>query len=182
MESQTESSGPGEGPNPQEQIKRLRATVGPLKLELRRHFLSARHRVIAETLVELSFGRGLASVQVPKLEMFTDLTGISKPHVHSALRELHELRIVRVQQKQGKTNYMINPDSEAWKVRAKVSLESIVRATRLIDELNGVDQLVLGVAEQVLRGQGKPGAENQLLFPGVTESETGSGWFFPELT
>lgn len=104
--------------------------------ELRRHALTERQRLIATVLVELSYGCGVASVVVPSLQQFTDLTGIARPHVHEAITGLLRMRVVRTEAVSGGTRYVIEPNSDAWKVEPRVAPATINRAFELIQHVN----------------------------------------------
>lgn len=110
-----------------------------LRKELRRHFLSERERILADVILELSFGLGMKTVKVPKLEIFSDLTGIPRPHALSALQSLHEMRIVHIDKKGEVPHYTINPNSENWKVKIRVARETTRKAVELIKSCNGLD-------------------------------------------
>jgi hypothetical protein len=174
METPNEASEQSGASNDPEQLRKLERY---LKLELRRHQLSERDRLVSEVLVEMSYGRGLASVKIPKLGILSELTGITVPHVHTTLKRLHDMRIVRLHSKQGMVVYVVNPDSESWKVLPRVARETILRATEMVDGLNGVQGAT--VMEDVINFKDNP--NSQVLFPGISDLETVSGWWFPEL-
>jgi len=107
-----------------------------LRCELRRFQLSDRQRIIAEVINELPFGWGRESVRVPKLEYFTDLTGIARPHIHGALRALHDMRILKIEIKDNLPEYRLLPDSHTWQVRFRISRERIKAARESLREIN----------------------------------------------
>lgn len=110
-----------------------------LRKELRRHFLSERERLVAEWILETSLLWGKRSVNVPTLETFTDLTGITRPHVHTALRSLVEMRIVETREAAHGMSYWINANPETWKVKIRTPRASIQRAIERLKALNGMD-------------------------------------------
>lgn len=107
-----------------------------VRAELRRHFLSERERLIAEAILDLSLFYGHASALIPKLETFSDLTGIPRSHVHGALKALVEMRIVRMEQRDRCVCYSLNGDSDGWKVKVRVAAQTIQRARELVIELS----------------------------------------------
>lgn len=115
---------------------RLQEVGKCVRRELRRHFLSERERIVADVLVEISFGFGLREVRIPKLDTLADLTGIPRPHVHGALKALHQMRILAITAKEGMAIYRLQPDSDAWKVKVRVPRATIMRGVEMIQELN----------------------------------------------
>ena len=106
--------------------------------ELRRHFLTDRERHVAEVILDKSWGWGLPSVRIPKQADFTNITGISAPHVCTTLRALEDMRVITINRELAQPRYAINPDSEAWKVKPRLSAETIHDEVNLLRELNGL--------------------------------------------
>jgi phage replication O-like protein O len=147
-----------------------------VRRELQRHDVSDRDRRVAEALCEVSFGFGLRSVKIPKLDTLGEITGLPRQHVYTALLRLHERRIVTVQQKQGLHLYTINPNSESWKVPPRMALATVLRGLETIREINDVPA-----------DESSSASENsaicdprQILLPGVTDDVTVSREKFPE--
>lgn len=154
-----------------------------LRRELRRHFLSERERIVADVLLEMTFGLGLRSVRIPKLETFTDLTGIDRGHVHGALKSLFEMHIVRVDRRREVWEYSVNPNPEGWKVKIRVPRETIRRGVEVVKAYNGMD----GDGATPAPGGDSPNFKElepaQFLLPGVADSATVAphGDEFPEM-
>lgn len=108
------------------------------KRELRRHHISERDHLVADALCEVSFGLGLTSVKIPSLQVLGDIVGLPKQHVHTSLRRLHEMRIVRIQHTGSAWLYTVNPVSETWKCAPRVSLATVEEATEKLRELNDI--------------------------------------------
>lgn len=109
-----------------------------LRKELRRFNLSERQRIIADVILDTSYGWGLKCVKVPKLDFFTDLTGISRGNVHSALKALYEMRIVEAVQKDGIAEYCITPSPDRWQATPRQSRARITHAIELLKIYNGL--------------------------------------------
>lgn len=156
----------------------IKAICARTKRELHRHQVSDRDHRIADALCDVSFGLGLLSVKIPKLETLGDLVGLPRQHVYNALQRLHEMRIVTVRPKEGLYLYTVNPNSESWKVAPRVPLTTILRATDMIRELNNVP-----ADEAGSEAPADPASSNvhQLLLYGVTDSVTVTAETFPQL-
>jgi hypothetical protein len=151
----------------------LKALVMPLQRELRRHHLSSHEMIVANVLVELSYGRGMPSVRLPKLDTLSDLTGIDRPHVHTALRSMHEMRILILRQKQGIWVYRITPNSEGWKVKPRIPVATIQRAMDVVISYN--QAIIEAAAEQGAAANFRDFPNNQIpLFP-CTDSVLSEG-------
>jgi hypothetical protein len=128
-----------------------------LRKELRRHALHERERLLAEVILEYSFALGKPSVRIPRMALFTDMTGIAKSHVLVALRGLAEMNVISVD-REGPT-YAVNPNSGQWKVRFKAARESIRRAGEIIKACNGLDGADPAVVASASASAGEEGAE-----------------------
>jgi hypothetical protein len=148
-----------------------------VKRELRRHHISERDRLVADTLCEVSFGLGLRSVKIPKLDVIGELTGLPRQHVYTTLKRLHDMRIVSVQPKQGVFLYTINANSESWKVAPRVALATILRGLETIRELNGVREEAIADTSE----NSAPGDKDQIQLFSVTDSVTVTNEAFPAL-
>jgi hypothetical protein len=147
-----------------------------VKRELRRHHICERDRLVADTLCEISFGLGLRSVKIPKLETLGDLTGLPRQHVYTSLKRLHEMRIVTVHPKDGVYLYTVLPNSEAWKVAPRVALATILRGLDTIRELNNVPEPASEASENSATDD-----QRQMPLFSVTDSVTVTKEAFPEI-
>lgn len=156
------------------------AAVKPLcertKRELLRHCISERDLRVAVALCNVSFGLGLLSVKIPKLETLGELVGLPRQHVYNSLQRLHEMRIVTVRPKEGLYLYTVNANSESWKVAPRIALATILRATETLRELNNIP------ADPQPEENSAPSDERQILLFGVTDSVTVTKESFPELS
>jgi hypothetical protein len=112
-----------------------------LRRELSRHHLSDRERRLAEVVLDASLGWGRESVVIPKLRFFSSLTGIAVPHVHEGIQDLHNMRILRVVTVKGQLRYNLREDFDNWKVKPRVSAQTIREAESLLRELNDLPPL-----------------------------------------
>lgn len=109
-----------------------------LNAELRRFAFTQREQAVAEVILDFSYGNGLTSVLIPKLDLFRDLTGITRGNVHETLRRLHEMRVVSVKGTQGGPVYRVNPKTADWACRTRISHDSIQRAAAMIKGVNRI--------------------------------------------
>ena len=116
-----------------------RRRASEIRRELRRHHLSERERHLAEVILEMTFGWGRQSIVVPQLQCFTDLTGISKPHVSEGIADLHAMRIIRVVTVKGQPTYCIREDTDNWKVKPRVSVQAMANSINLVRDWNGLE-------------------------------------------
>lgn len=130
---------PCKDPKAAEAHKR-RQVAAILHKEIRRFDLRHREQTIADILVDLSFGVGLASVRVPQLSIFEDMTGISRGNVHTALEGLHRMEIVRIEPGPGGPVYSVNPNSAEWRCRTRVAREQVRKAVEIVMTLNGLNE------------------------------------------
>lgn len=121
---------------PAKQGENWRKRAPAIRRELRRHHLSERERHLAEVILDLTFGWQKESIVIPQLQCFTDLTGIGKTHVSEGIGDLHLMRIIRVITVNGQPTYQIREDVENWKVKPRVSLETMSAALSLLREVN----------------------------------------------
>lgn len=117
-----------------------------MKGELRRHYLSERERLVADQVVEVTLCNGRDRIRVPKLEVLSDLTGLERSHIHTALRSLHEMRIILTSHKEAALVLTINLDSENWKVKPRVPRATVMRGLEVLDEFNRLGQYALSQA------------------------------------
>ena len=124
---------------------------------LRRHHLSLRELLIAELIVDISYGWGLRAVRIPVLEDFTDLCGIDRPNVHRTLQALEEVHIITRSELDGMIRYEIQPDPEMWKVRVRVFPATVRRAEEKLRALNSIYSHLEAEALPVEKCPGCPG-------------------------
>lgn len=163
-------------PSPEQRAQELRSLEPRVKRELRRHFLSERERIVADVLTENTLGLGLLHVRIPKLEVLSDLTGLERSHIHTALRSLHEMRIFTARIHEGIT-IAINTDSESWKVKPRIPRSTIQRGLDVIYAYNHTQPPPSATETPINFRDFDPA---QFLLPGVTNSVTVPD--FPELT
>lgn len=108
-----------------------------LKLELRRFKLSHQEHVIAEIIVELSYGWGNKHVAVPKIEFLSEISGLARPHVASTISRLNLMRIVTGEKINGIMHYLVNPNSDTWQATPRTSRARIKNAIDLLKPANG---------------------------------------------
>jgi hypothetical protein len=112
-----------------------------LRMQMRRHDLTFRELMIAELVLDKTYGWQRDSVVIPLLRYFTDFTGIGQPDVVKVLRTLHARRVIRIQTIKGLPNYSINPDSESWKAMPRVSASTMQATLNLLREVNGLEPI-----------------------------------------
>jgi len=120
-----------------------RQTGGFLRTELRRHDLSHREMLIAELILEKTYGWQRDEIIFPQLRSFRDLTGIDEPDVSKILEKLCARKIVRIRRVKGQAVYSIRKDSDAWKALPRVSREDMRLTTNLMRELNGLEPITI---------------------------------------
>lgn len=114
-----------------------------LRTELRRHDLSHREMLIAELVLEKTYGWQRTEIVFPQLRYFTDLTGIDEPDVSKILDKLYARRILRIRRVKGQPTYGIRPDTDSWKALPRVSRETMSATTNLMREWNGLEPLTI---------------------------------------
>ena len=142
-----------------------------IRRELRRHHLTPRELALAEIILDMTLGWQRESIVIPQLQNFTDLTGILKPHVSEGISDLHAMRIIRVITMQGKPTYSIREDTDSWKVKPRVSQQTMASSINLIREWNGLAP-VPAPLEAIANFKSKPSAKNKsasVTETGVTE-------------
>ena len=124
---------------PTDQRHQLQQTGRALVREIRRLSLNYREYQLAELILEMSYGWGLPSVVIPKLEVFSQFTGVSKPHIHTHLAALVEMGLVAVEKTGRGPAYRVVPQVETWRCRMRVSRATIKEAVRTVKMFNGLD-------------------------------------------
>ena len=76
--------------------------------------------------------------RIPKLEFFTQLTGIPANHISVTLNDLVLMGVVVVTGDVNGPIYEINPDSDRWQVKPRQSRTTIHEAMNMFRELNGL--------------------------------------------
>lgn len=112
-----------------------------IRLELRRHHLSQREMALAEIILDMTLGWQRESIIVPRLDCFTDLTGISKSHVSEGIGDLHMMRIIRVVTDKGQPTYSVREDIDNWKVKPRVTERAMSNSINLVREWNNLPVL-----------------------------------------
>jgi len=112
-----------------------------LRLELRRHDLSFREMIIAELILDKTYGWQRAAVVFPQLRYFTDLTGIGAPDVVKVLKTLHARRVIRIQTIKGRPNYSLNPNTDDWKALPRVDKATMQAMINLMREQNDLEPI-----------------------------------------
>jgi hypothetical protein len=122
----------------QKKRHQLQTCCSMLRKEFRRYDLTLRQSIIANVILDLSLCWGRRSVRIPKLEIFTDLTGISPGNVLQNLQMLHAMRIVEVDTLGGVTQYTLNLESDKWQCRPRVMADRVKAALDIVRALNDV--------------------------------------------
>lgn len=141
-----------------------------LRTELRRHDLSHREMLLAELVLEKTYGWERAEIVFPQLRFFTDLTGIDEPDVTRILARLCARKIVRIRRVKGQPTYAIRPDTDKWKALPRVTRETMAGALNLMREWNGLEPLPL---EKDANLNFKNGADAYFLDGGIGNSPMG---------
>ena len=110
-----------------------------LRTELRRHDLTFRERLIAELILDKTYGWQRREIVFPQLRTFKDLTGIGEPDVVKVLRTLHARRVIRIQTVKGHPTYSINPDAESWKALPRLDKQTMQSTINVMREHNGLE-------------------------------------------
>lgn len=146
---------------------RLRQSARLLLREIRRLDLNFREYTLAEVILDKSLGWGLPRVVVPKLDIFTALTGVATSHVHLNLGRLKEMGLIDVEKTPGGPAYRITNNPETWRCRMRVSRASVKEATHALKMYNGLDDAALPTEEHHRFFNGYDGA--QILAQVITE-------------
>jgi hypothetical protein len=109
-----------------------------LHQEFYRHELTDCERSMADLILDYSFGWGRASVVIPQLKIFSQLTGARIPQIIGALKGLHMKRVIRVVLVRGQATYSICENADSWKVAPVSTLDCIIATTRMLAEFNGI--------------------------------------------
>lgn len=121
-----------------EQGSGLKAAAPLMKHELRRFHFSDRERTLAYLILTLSWEEGLPGVRIPKLDYFSQLTGIPANHVSVTLADLILMRVISREEKDGMAVYALLPQPELWQCKPRQSRATILSAMNLIREVNGL--------------------------------------------
>ena len=145
-------------------MAQLRVCAPWMRHELRRFKISDRPRTLAQLILSLSWEEGIPTVRVPKLEFFTQLTGLSTSHVSTALAELQLMRVLNVEETPTGKAYGLNPRSSTWQATPRQSRQVVDEAVNLLREINGIKSARSGVVNF------KIGPVNLFLHPELTNS------------
>ena len=118
---------------------RVRGAV--LRLELRRRNLTFREKLIAELILDKSYGWNMESVVFPSLKYFRVLTGISESDVIKVLKTLHGGRIIFIRHVKGRPTYSINPDMDRWQAMPRLDKSDMQAHINLMREHNGLEPI-----------------------------------------
>ena len=125
-------------PDMQRKLK-LQATGRALLKDVRRLDLNYREYQFAEMILELSYGWGMESVIIPKLEIFSALTGVAKPHVSTNLNAMIEMGLLEVRKTTNGIRYSITTNRNHWRCRPKVSSAAVIEAITTVKMFNHLD-------------------------------------------
>ncbi len=117
----------------------MQAIGRSLLKDVRRLDLNFREYQIAEMILELSYGWGREWVIVPKLDIFTALTGVARPHVSTNLAAMIEMGLLVAEKTETGMRYSITTDPNAWRCRLKVSRDAVREAITTLKIYNGMD-------------------------------------------
>ena len=109
-----------------------------MRRQFRRFHLGDQNRLVADLLLDLTFGWRQESIVIPNLNCFCDLTGIGKPHITETLQELHLMRIIRIVTVKGQPTYSIREDIDRWQCKPRTTEADMRRSVNLIREWNGL--------------------------------------------
>lgn len=145
MNSQPNPTGPNVHPLPDaheqdRQRRQLKAIARQLLTEIRRLDLNFREYQLAELILDLSLGWGLKQVIVPKLGIFSLLTGVATSHVTTALSNLAEMKLVEVEPTPKGPAYRVTQCPDAWRCRMRVSRANRREAINTIKMFNGLER------------------------------------------
>lgn len=115
----------------------LRLAVPWMRHEFDRFCIPDRPRTLANLILTLTWEDGLPSIWIPKLDYFTQLTGIAVPNVINALQKLELMRVIRVEPKEAGKRYSLNALTDTWQAEPRQARETIDAALHLLRELNG---------------------------------------------
>ena len=118
-----------------------RARGAIIRMELGRHDLTFREMILANIIVDKTYGWQRTDVVIPRLRYFRELTNIGEPDVVKVLKSLHRRRIIRVVTVKGQPTYSINPDTDAWKANPKTDKSTMQSANNLLREINGLEPI-----------------------------------------
>ncbi len=110
-----------------------------MRYEIGRFSLTDRERTLATLIVSLTLELGIANVRMPDHYSFESLTGIKANHISETLNDLDKLmRVIIVGEDCGHKVYSLNPRTETWQCKPRVSRNTLLEALKIIKELNGV--------------------------------------------
>jgi hypothetical protein len=105
---------------------------------LRMYDLTKRERLIAEVIIDYSFGHGRETAVIPELQAFVDLTGLDKGNVSRALELLFARGIVQRSGPLDARVYAFIPSAAFW--RERKPLYDMERAIARADELERISE------------------------------------------
>lgn len=112
-----------------------------LRRELRRYQLNFREQMVADIILEYSYGHGRMSVVIPNLQLFVDMTGISKGNIHTMLKNLHSMEVITIDGSRKQWEYSVNPNPTEWKCRERTPSKVVENAIEYIKLANGIPTL-----------------------------------------
>lgn len=100
--------------------------------------LSKRHCAVIDALVMESLSQGHRSVVMPSNLTLHELCGVPAQHIPSVVADLEACRVLQVTETpDGLRRYRVNPDSDSWRVRPTVAVQTSRAARGLVAQLNG---------------------------------------------
>jgi hypothetical protein len=118
------------------------AVTAPLmRHELRRFNLTDRERTLASLILSLSWEEGIPAVRIPRLDIFEHLTGLAANHVSETLYDLEKLmRVITITDTADGRQYALNPKTDQWQAKPRVSRSTLLETINLVREINGVER------------------------------------------
>jgi hypothetical protein len=106
---------------------------------VRRLELSYPEYRIAQLILELSYGWGLRSVLVPKLEILSVLDGMVKSHISTTLHSLEEIGLLLIEKTPFGPRYSITTNPQLWRCRLKGKRAQVREAINTLKVYNKIE-------------------------------------------
>ena len=119
-----------------EQAARLAQAVA-LRVEFRRRHFSEREHLLLGWILDFSLMCGREDMTAPTLESLGQLAHLSRGNVHGVIKSLELMRVLSVTREGEVTRYRLNPDTEQWSCRPRLSREELRFALANLREANG---------------------------------------------
>ena len=108
-----------------------------LRVEFRRRHFNEREHLLLGWILDFSLMCGREDMTAPTLESLGQLAHMSKGNVCTCVKALELMRVLTVTREGDVSRYRLNPDTEQWSCRPRLSRDELRFALANLREANG---------------------------------------------